>query len=214
MLLKKTLRILLLLSIAFFGVSAGADAKQVDKSVKDWYEHPDKQEVNGNESPAGTAQNDTNSAALSFSDFFRMAMATIFVVALLYLVLRFLKKKNSTFQKAGVLENLGGTSLGGSRSIQLIKVGERILVVGVGETIQLLREIDDRDEINSFIEQHNQGLDGMLQPADLITKLLNRNKTQTSEKSFATQLKSQLDEVLSSRKKAMNGVKERGGKDE
>ncbi|WP_409292297.1 flagellar biosynthetic protein FliO [Peribacillus sp. SCS-37] len=214
MLLKKTLRILLLLSIAFFGVSAGADAKQVDKSVKDWYEHPDKQEVNGNKSPAGTAKNDTNSTALSFSDFFRMAMATIFVVALLYIVLRFLKKKNSTFQKAGVLENLGGTSLGGSRSIQLIKVGDRILVVGVGETIQLLREIDDRDEMNSFLEQHNQSLDGMLQPADLITKLLNRNKAQTSEKSFATQLKNQLDEVLSSRKKAMNGAKERGEKDE
>ena len=65
----------------------------------------------------------TNSVGLSFWDFLRMIFAMIFVVALLYFVLRFIGKKTKSYQKANFIENLGGTGLGGNRSVQLVKVG-------------------------------------------------------------------------------------------
>ena len=40
-----------------------------------------------------------------------------------------------------LVENLGGNRLGANRSVQLIKVGERLFVVGVGENIQLLKKL-------------------------------------------------------------------------
>ena len=76
-----------------------------------------------------------------------MIFATVFVVGLLYFVLKFVNKNGRLFKSTQLIENLGGTALGANRSVQLIKVGNRLLIVGVGENIQLLKEIEDRTRI-------------------------------------------------------------------
>ena len=58
---------------------------------------------------------------------------------------------------------MGGTGLGGNRSIQLVKVGDRILIVGVGEDIQLLTEIKDEAERNQLLDEYNQKIEQMIQ---------------------------------------------------
>jgi flagellar protein FliO/FliZ len=84
------------------------------------------------------------------------------IIALIYGLLRFLSKRTKTFRQSQLLENIGGVPLGPNRSVQLIKVGNRVLVVGVGESIQLLTEIDSEEEqeqlfkLQSEQEQHIQ----------------------------------------------------------
>ncbi|MBM7692253.1 flagellar protein FliO/FliZ [Peribacillus deserti] len=212
---KKVIGILLLLSLAFYGTGIHVNAKQVDKSVKDWYEHPDKSKETGEKSNTPDSSGGAEGAQFSAGDFFRMIFATIFVVALLYFMLRFMNKKNRSFQKANFVENLGGTSLGGNRSIQLVKVGERVLVVGVGDNIQLLKEIAEEEEYKDLLQEHNSKLDGMLQPSDLISKWMQRSKDQDSENRFTGQLKKQLEELSKSRKKMIENLdQKRGPEDE
>ena len=84
-----------------------------------------------------------------------MIFATVFVVGLLYFVLKFVNKKGRLFKRTQLIENLGGTTLGANRSVQLIKVGNRLFIVGVGENIQLLKEIEEEQEYEQIISEYN-----------------------------------------------------------
>ena len=59
------------------------------------------------------------------------------------------------------MENLGGNALGANRSVQVIKVGNRLLIVGVGENIQLLKEIEDGQEYEQIISEYNNQINQM-----------------------------------------------------
>nr|WP_290443385.1 flagellar biosynthetic protein FliO [Sporolactobacillus kofuensis] len=75
------------------------------------------------------------------------------VLALIYLLYHFVVKRTGKFTRINALKNMGGVSLGANRSLQLIQVGDEILVVGVGETVQLLKEIKDPEAIQSLMQQ-------------------------------------------------------------
>ncbi|RID88151.1 flagellar biosynthesis protein FliZ [Mesobacillus zeae] len=148
-------------------------------------------------------------------DFIRMILATAFVVGLLYLLLKYINKRSMTYKRSQLVENLGGTSLGTNRSIQVVKAGNRLLVVGVGENIQLLKEIDDPEEFRQIIEEHNNKLEQLIQPSDIVTKLLKRtNSTENSGKQegthFSAMLKMQLEEAAKGRKKLYEEIGKKG----
>ncbi|MFK4998000.1 hypothetical protein ACI2OX_13070 [Bacillus sp. N9] len=48
----------------------------------------------------------------------KMIGSLLFVIALLYLLLKFVNKKSAAFQQNKIVQNMGGTSLGGNRSIK------------------------------------------------------------------------------------------------
>ncbi|MGM7681689.1 flagellar biosynthetic protein FliO [Cytobacillus sp. Hm23] len=139
-------------------------------------------------------------------DLMKMIFATIFVLILIYLLIKFVNKKSSIQSNLRYVENLGGTSLGSNRSVQLIKVGKRILVVGVGEDIQLLREIDNEHEVQQIVDDHHNKLNQMVQPAHLVKKLISsrHNKQHEDDENFASVLKSQLDELSVERKRVLH----------
>ncbi len=64
------------------------------------------------------------------------------MLGILIFVLRFLNKRNQNYQQNSVIRNLGGHSVGAQKSVQLLQIGNQIYVVGVGEDVQLLKEID------------------------------------------------------------------------
>lgn len=110
------------------------------------------------------------------------------------------------------MENLGGTGLGANRSVQLVKVGGRILVVGVGENIQLLKEIDDPKEYEQLLKDHNDKIDQMIQPGEFAMKLKNKwlKKSESETASFSAEFKNQLDQMSDSRKRLLNELGRRG----
>ncbi|MFJ7747057.1 flagellar biosynthetic protein FliO [Peribacillus sp. NPDC097295] len=216
---KKWLQVSLVFTLFFCGAMQ-ASAENLDDTVKKFYE-PEDSKKDKTDKSKGSHSSDSQSTdqttnpekvGITVWEFLRMILATIFVVALLYIVLRFVGKKGKTYQKANSVENLGGTSLGANRSVQLVKVGGRILVVGVGENIQLLKEIDDPKEYEQLIEDYNDKMDQMIQPRDLMAKLkskwLKKNETETT--SFSSEFKSQLDQMSKSRKKLLNELDRKG----
>ncbi|WP_227521891.1 flagellar biosynthetic protein FliO [Bacillus solitudinis] len=110
----------------------------------------------GNESESDASETEAFAEQNAFMIFAQMIGALGFVIFLLYALLRFINKRSRMFRSTQVLQNIGGVPLGANRSVQLVKVGNRVLVVGVGETIQLLKEIDNEVEINELINQQEE----------------------------------------------------------
>lgn len=170
-----------------------------------------------NPSPVVDMDN-TQKVGLSIWDFIKAIMAFLFVIGLLLFLLKFISKKSRTYSKTKTIDNLGGISLGNQKSIQLVKVGERILIVGVGENIQLLKEIEEKEEYNQIIESFNASMDQLATPSDIVTKVMNLTKSkinhQKSENetdtSFKNMLNIQLNEMKLSRQKTLDEIKQKG----
>nr|WP_234969314.1 flagellar biosynthetic protein FliO [Bacillus mediterraneensis] len=160
------------------------------------------------------SQAESQAIGVTIWDFVKMFFATAFVIALLYALLKFINKRSVNYKRSQIVENLGGTSLGTNKSIQVVKVGNSLLVIGVGENVRLLKEIEDREEINSILEEHNSKLEQMIQPSDIVTKLLRRTEDSTEREEqgskFSALLKSQLDDAVKDRKKVFREMGRKG----
>ncbi|MBP1941576.1 flagellar biosynthetic protein FliO [Cytobacillus luteolus] len=212
------LTFILLISFSnIFMFSTVVHGDESNKNVDEWLDDNDEpsEEIDGTSSE--TDLNELGSSTeFSAWDFFKMIFATIFVVGLIYLLLKFINKKNKLFNQYKYIENIGGTSLGTNRSIQLVKVGDRILVVGVGEDIQLLKEIDDNEEIKEILEEHNSRLDHLAQPRDIFNKLLQykKGKSSADTNEFQSILKEQLSELSKGRQKMLEEFSKKGSNKE
>ncbi|WP_456271535.1 flagellar biosynthetic protein FliO [Bacillus sp. AK031] len=186
-----------------------------DGTVKDYWEQPDEQRNEENR----PAQSDTGTVAeqstgVTAFDYIKMIFALVFVIALIYFLLKFINQKSKSFQQTKLIHNLGGTTLGGNRSVQLVKVGDRILILGVGEDIQLLKEIDGVEEKEEILEYYEEKPQGIQQPKALLAQLIGR-KTDSSSKdendtqSFQSLLKTQLDDIRKGRNKMLNDLNSR-----
>ncbi|SEB47038.1 flagellar biosynthetic protein FliO [Paenibacillus sp. GP183] len=71
----------------------------------------------------------------------------ILIIALFFVLIRFLAKKNQYSPFGRSIRSLGGVPLGTNKSIQIVEIGHSLFVVGVGENIQMLEKIDDPEEV-------------------------------------------------------------------
>lgn len=85
--------------------------------------------------------------------FIKVIFVLAIVIALIYILLRFINARTRSFSEGRAIRNIGGISVGSNRSVQLVKVGERIYVVGVGENVSLLSEIADDREVQELLSQ-------------------------------------------------------------
>lgn len=94
--------------------------------------------------------NDSNSLLF---DIIKMFFALLLVLVLIYIMLKLLNKRNKMFNQVRHLENLGGISVGQNKSIQIIRIGDKYYVVGVGDNVELLEEITDEKMKQEMLEQ-------------------------------------------------------------
>jgi flagellar protein FliO/FliZ len=213
--MQKWLKVALIVFIALLGTAQVASAESMNNSVKDYFEHPDKNKV---QESAPTKKIDqkqtTDNVGITFWDFLRMIFALIFVVALLYFLLKFINKKSKVFKSTQLVENLGGTTLGANRSVQIVKIGNQLFIVGVGENVQLLKEIDDPNEHRQILTDYNNKMEQLVQPSDIVTKVIERAKkwqaTKNENASFSSLLKNQLEEISKGRKKLFDEMEKKG----
>ena len=204
----------------FAGNVSVAQAEPFDNNVKDCLESPKKcgQETEQLKQEKQGSQNQQTEAdkavGVTIWDFFKMIGALLFVLVLIYFLLRFVNQKSRSYQQTKLIQHLGGTPLGGNRSIQMVKVGDRVLILGVGENIQLLKEIDDNEERSRFVDYYSNQIDQMLQPQDIITKVISKWKSQETQKResqdpFKQVFESKLNEVKKSRKQVISKMNDR-----
>lgn len=223
--LHKTYLILLLLTL--FIVSPQTTTvvfaeESLDESVFDNLKNQDQPEnekspVENNEEAENVSEVEASDISVSAFDFIKMFGALAFVLALIYFLLKFVTKRNRLLYQGQGIINMGGTSIGQSKSIQMIKVGKRILVVGVGESITLLKEIDDDEESRDLIEEFERKQDQMIEPKDIINKVTTiistHKKNQPEQKSsqtFSVQFNEQLKKLKDERAKQLEDVKRKG----
>lgn len=86
-----------------------------------------------------------------FPSFIKFIFSFILVIGLLFVLLRFLSKRNM-FQTRGPVIHLGGQHLGKDRSLQILLIGQTIYIIGVGEEVTLVRTISQGEEYQHLLE--------------------------------------------------------------
>ncbi|MGA9289087.1 MAG: flagellar biosynthetic protein FliO [Anaerobacillus sp.] len=120
-----------------------------DGSVKDWLTEDGGDPGNlQDEQPAQVEGGNTN----IFFLLIKLVFYTIVVVGLIYLLIRFLSKRQRKLQHHSVFTPIGGTPLGNNKSVQIVKVGNALYMLGVGDNINLLKEIQDEEEVKHILD--------------------------------------------------------------
>lgn len=149
-------------------------------------------------------------------DLIKMVFALILVLALIYLLLKFLSKRNKIFNQVKALENIGGISVGQNKSIQIIRIGSRIYVVGVGDNVELLHEVTNEDEKQDLLQinQSKEFQAGSILNALLKPKKNGESSTNQANIDFKSLFATELDKLKSKRSKMINHHQRKGDKHE
>ncbi|MBR0601296.1 flagella biosynthesis regulatory protein FliZ [Bacillus safensis] len=216
--MKKRLICIAMISFMLFltmqPASLFAETKDPENgTVNDWLKD---EKESKKDTEKKTTDNQTNpaeevpSSSVSIMDFVKMIGALLFVILLIYGLVRFVGKQNRLLKPFRYVENIGGTTVGQNRSVQLIKVGKRILVVGVADSIQLLKEIDDEQECEAIVKQYEEAMESKTDLPKMVQKFTSQVKKhdQPNTSSFSANLKAQLAEL----KKTQSEVRKKGPK--
>jgi len=142
-----------------------------------------------------------------FFNIVKMIFALLLILALIFFLSKLFNKKNNSLHQLNVLENMGGISVGQNKSIQIVRIGTSFYVVGVGENIELLKEITDETLQQELLE--NQG--ERVEFNSLFQSIFNRRKTsdsanehQNEEQPFLTSLSEELEKIKKKRATMLN----------
>ncbi len=197
-------------------------------TVKDMYENSNKEaEQKGNVSPEDndsllpteeveqnlSEDKNLNSSSLVFN-LIQMVFALFLILALIYLLLKFLNKRNKIFNKVRALENLGGIAVGPSKSIQIVRVGNKLYLIGVGENVQLLEELEDEDLKEEIIKSYQEQPE--FKPENIFSIFQRKSNQEDSESGvdFKNLFSNELEKLKQNRKNLMNKHTEKEDKHE
>ncbi len=219
----------MLITLIFFSPHATFIVDAEDSQNESVYENLNKEVQSDEEEQVTVAEEQSqtdehqetrgDSLSVTALDFIKMILAFGFILFLIYFLLKFVTKRNRAFQQGQAILNLGGTNLGQNKSVQIIKVGNRVLVVGVGESITLLKEIDDEKESNDLILDFEKKQEMVVDSKDFIQKimsLLNQQKNAKKDYSiseataFTSKLNEQLQIMKEERTKKLKDIKRKG----
>lgn len=104
----------------------------------------------------GDGKLDGLTEASSSGDTFWMLVRVVFVliviIGIFLLIMKVVAQKNKMFQSARSIKSIGGLGLGPNKSVQVVQVGRSLLVLGVGNDVELVAKIDDPEEIQYILE--------------------------------------------------------------
>ncbi|BDH61152.1 hypothetical protein MTP04_12820 [Lysinibacillus sp. PLM2] len=208
-------------------VQATVNATSNNQMVNDWLQNPennqddeqlDEQEQSDQEVKfESQTQNElTGGQGLTAWDYIKMLFSLIFVLGLLLFVLKFINKKSRNYQQNSLVRNIGGVTLGSQKSVQILQVGKSIYIVGVGENVQLIKEIDDDEEIQSLINNFDEKQTFTSTTpyiAELLKKINPKSKSEPKEHnqdSFGEILNKRLTDIKKERRDELEKWKEKG----
>ncbi len=182
-------------------------------SVEECIKNPDV--CKDQSTPAVDSKNQSTAVGLSAWEYIKMVLALVFVIALLYGVLKFINSRNSKYQQNQLMQNLGGISLGQQKSVQLLKVGETLYLVGVGNDVRILKEVTDSEEKEQLLNLYNEKQE-LTSQVPYVAELISRFKEKTSKqqehsqnKDFKEEFQKRLATLGKERQKELEDWKEK-----
>ena len=213
--------IFLVTQLPYASVHADTDADP-NKSVSDLFNKDPEKDTDSDEDkltppPADDLTTDKADVGSSAGDYIKTLFALVFVLGLLFGLLKFVNRKNKLYDKNRLMKNMGGISLGQHKSIQLVVIGESYYLIGVGDDIRLLKEITDPDEIDKLVEFYagdnsTEIVSGMLNR--ILAKVTGKSKSDSNVKTeespdFSTVFQSRLEEMKEDRKRHISRLTEK-----
>lgn len=150
-------------------------------------------------------------SAPTVGSYIKVVFAFAFVIFLLYFLLKFVNRRNQQFGQARLMRNLGGVSVGPQKSVQLLSIGGRYYLIGVGDDVRLLKEIETEEElesIRSFVElESDDGEEQSMLIIDQLKRLFEKKRKPSSkpkkDEPFNQLFQQELDKAKQERKAQM-----------
>lgn len=144
--------------------------------------------------------------------FFQLVISLALVLGLIYLFFWLLKKKNK-LTGSKLYNHLGGIPLGQNKSVQIIEIGNKIYVLGIGEDIRTISILEDQEEIEtikkSLYEQGNVNFDFN----SWIKNKLSKHKEFNSKSRFELELTEKIDQLKNKRTQSMHELLQENERD-
>jgi flagellar protein FliO/FliZ len=115
--------------------------------------------------PSSSKENVRESSSI-FPLFLKFIFSFLLVIGLMFALLRFLSKRG-TSQSNGSIIPLGGHLLGNNKSLQILLIGKTIYIVGVGDTVTLVRTLSEGEEYQHLLKSYENQAD-TLTPTDFL----------------------------------------------
>jgi|SRR5690625_327388 len=187
-----------------------------EKSIKDCLESNDdcleelEQPVKNIDEEQGLSADNVKSTSVIFN-FIKMIFALLLVLALIYLLLTFVKKRNRLFQQSSILENLGGISVGQNKSIQLVRIGDKVYIIGVGDNVEMLQELTDHHLKQQLLEKNTETNELTSILPNLFKKGTTKQADQKAnvQEKFTLTLEEELNKLKKHRNQMMNQFKKK-----
>lgn len=211
--LRYTTLFFMIILLSFSNTSVLAEVKNVTDCLEgeNCEELQQSTEIELNNTNDMLIESENKSSSSFFFNFLKMIFALLLVLALIYFILMFMKKRNKLQGNSELLENLGGISLGTNKSVQLIKVGDKVYLVGVGENVELMKEITDE----SFIETLLTETEDQEPVTSYIQSIFQgRNKQITKASNFTNTFKQELNKLKKERNDLIGEKKVKDDNDE
>lgn len=216
-LLRKIILSICLIALIFTSMNtvARAESPSVSKCMEEGVDCPDTEETPASDkSENGKESADGISTGSLIFNLIKMVFALLLVLGLIYLLLKFLNKRNRLFQQVKALENLGGISVGPNKSIQLVRIGSKVFAVGVGDNVELLQEITDEEVKKGTIDKKSEETQQKSIAAALFQQGSNSNEEAESKQNFKNMFAAELEKLKQSRSKLINKHRQKEDKNE
>lgn len=162
-------------------IPSSADAKE--PMVSDWVEKEQpKGMTDDKEKEESSISNTTEDTSLVVI-IFKLIFYTLLILVMIYALIKFLALRQRKLQPNQAVKLMGGTPLGNNKSLQLVKVGEKVYLIGVGDQVTLIKEFSESDEINNIeTDLENQSTLFTSPLANISTSIVNFSKEKISKR--------------------------------
>ena len=184
MIQKKILSVIaLVLFFSFLVVSIPSAAVAKEPMVSDWVEKEQPEGMTDDKEKEESSKLNTTEDTSLVVIIFKLIFYTLLILVMIYALIKFLALRQKKLQPNQAVKLMGGTPLGNNKSLQLVKVGEKVYLIGVGDQVTLIKEFSESDEINNIeTDLENQSTLFTSPLANISTSIVNFSKEKISKR--------------------------------
>lgn len=175
--------IALVLLFSFLVVSIPSAAVAKEPMVSDWVEKEQPEGMTDDKEKEESKKLNTTEDTSLVVIIFKLIFYTLLILVMIYALIKFLALRQKKLQPNQAVKLMGGTPLGNNKSLQLVKVGEKVYLIGVGDQVTLIKEFSETDEINNIeTDLENQSTLFTSPLANISTSIVNFSKEKISKR--------------------------------
>ncbi|MGB6407658.1 MAG: flagellar biosynthetic protein FliO [Planococcus donghaensis] len=146
------LYLMLLMAALFFAAMSVPLTVQASPNVVEWLNNEEPTE----EVPVESVENPPVEEKSLAGIIIQLAFYTLLIVVMIYGLIKFLAARQKNLQPNQAVKLMGGTPLGNNKSLQVVKVGGQVYLIGVGDEVTLIKEFSDAAEISAIEKDFEQ----------------------------------------------------------